>query len=117
MAYDETLATRIRHILAEEPVTERKMFGGLCLLHNGNMVAGVVRDELMARVGAPNYERALSRPHARPMEFTGRPMKGMVFVEREGIATDAQLEKWVRDALAYVQALPPKEPGAKSGRR
>lgn len=110
MAYDETLADRVRALMADHDTTERKMFGGWCLLHHGNMVIGIVRDELMVRVGPAIYERALARPHTRPMEFTGRPMKGMLFVEPAGIATDAQLEKWVRDAVSFVETLPAKAP-------
>ena len=110
MAYNEILAERVRALMADYHTTERKMFGGWCMLHNGNMVVGIVRDDLMVRIGAPSYERALARPHTRPMEFTGRPMKGMLFVDPAGTQTDAQLEKWVRDALSFVESLPAKAP-------
>jgi TfoX/Sxy family transcriptional regulator of competence genes len=108
MAFNEILADRIRALVADHETTERKMFGGWCILHNGNMVVGIVREDLMVRIGAPNYERALARPHTRPMEFTGRPMKGMLFVDVAGTRTDAQLEKWVGDAMSFVATLPPK---------
>ena len=108
MAYNETLAERVRALMADHATTERKMFGGWCLLYQGNMVIGIVRDDLMVRVGPTNHERALARPHPRPMEFSGRPMKGMLFVDPAGTATDAQLEKWVRDAISFVETLPAK---------
>ena len=76
MAYDETLADRIRKVLAgDDRVTERKMFGGIAFMLNGNMACGIVKNELMARVGADAYDDALPKPHARPMQFTGSPMK------------------------------------------
>ena len=80
MAYDEGLAQRVREVLAERSdLSERKMFGGLCFLVNGNMCCGVVRDELMVRVGPDAYDESLSLPHARKMDITGRPMKGFVY--------------------------------------
>ena len=81
MAYDEYLAERIRKALKRRKgITEKKMFGGICLLLDGNMVGGVVNDDLMVRVGPDGYEDALKQPHARPMDFTGKPLKGMVYV-------------------------------------
>jgi TfoX/Sxy family transcriptional regulator of competence genes len=109
VAYDEKLAERIRAVLADEPaVSERKMFGGIAFMLNGNMVCGVVRDELMVRVGAPGYEEALARPHARPMDFTGRPMKGMVFVAKAGFTADDDLRSWIDLGLGYASSLPTK---------
>jgi TfoX/Sxy family transcriptional regulator of competence genes len=108
MAYDEVLAQRIRKIVGKrEAMSERKMFGGLCFMAGGNMFAGVVRDELMVRVGPDGHADALSRPHARPMDFTGRPMKGMVYVGAKGIAGDG-LREWVERGLAFASTLPPK---------
>ncbi len=79
MAYDEGLAQRIREALDDRPgIAERKMFGGLCFTLNGNMACGVTGDELMVRVGPDKHAEALERPHARKMDFTGRPMKGLV---------------------------------------
>ena len=90
MAYDEALATRIRAWLGDAPnVTERKMFGGIAFMVNGNMFAGVIRDDLMARVGGTNYDAALQRPGVRLMDFAGRPMKGMVYVEPAALTSDA----------------------------
>jgi len=109
MPYDESLATRVRALVAtREGYSERKMFGGLCFMLNGNMFAGVVRDDLMLRVGKDAFDEALTRPGAKPMDFTGRPMAGMVFVEPQGHASDDALEAWLNDALTYVETIPPK---------
>lgn len=107
MAYDETLADRIRDALAPgDRVEERKMFGGLCFMVGGHMLVGVVTDELMARVGADGEDEALAQPHVRLMDFTGRPMTGFVFVAADGVATDEQVELWIERALAFVSTLP-----------
>ena len=109
MAYDEALADRIRDMLVEvDRVEERKMFGGLGFMLGGYMTVGVVKDELMARVGADGEDDALEQPHARPMDFTGRPMTGFVFVAADGVATEEGVRPWVERALAYVSTLPPK---------
>jgi TfoX/Sxy family transcriptional regulator of competence genes len=109
LAYDEALAGRVRDVLAFEPdLAERKMFGGLAFMLRGNMCCGVLGDELMVRVGAEGHDRALALPHARPMDFTGRPMKGMIYVGRDGIADDAALRGWVERGAAHARALPPK---------
>ena len=109
MAYDETLAARIRAWLAGAPgFSERKMFGGIAFMVNGNMCAGVIRDELMARVGAPNFDAALQRPGARLMDFAGRPMKGMVYVEPQAIAGDEALASWLQQCLDFTLTLKAK---------
>jgi len=109
MAYDESLARRIHAILANLPgVSEKKMFGGLAFLVHGNMSCGVVRYELMVRVGPEVYDDALSHPHAREMDFTGRPLKGFVYVSCEGITSDGDLEDWVARGVEYARALPAK---------
>ena len=109
MAYDETLAERIRQALAvREGLTEKKMFGGIAFMLRGNMSCGVVSGDLMVRVGPERYEEALARPHARPMDFTGRPMKGLVYVGPEGLRSDADLNDWVRLAEEFAGSLPPK---------
>jgi len=109
VAYDETLAARIREVIADidGEVTERKMFGGLAFMLNGHMFTGVVGDELMLRLGDAGAEAALRREHVREMDFTGRPMKAMVFVEAVGLDGDA-LGEWVTSAAAFAQSLPPK---------
>lgn len=106
MPYDKKLAARITKILAGKDVTERKMFGGIAYMTGGNMAVGIVRDELMVRVGPDGFEDTLAQPHARPMDFTGRPMKGMVYVGTQGIAKDADLRKWVERGLKYASSLP-----------
>lgn len=110
MTYDDDLAARIRAVLpADEPVTERQMFGGLAFMLGGHMFCGVVKDTLMVRLGPEAADRALERPHVRPMDFTGRPMTGMVFVEPAGLA-GRSLQQWVREAADYARGLPPKQP-------
>jgi len=108
MAYDEDLANRVREVMpADGEVTERRMFGGLAFLWGGHMFAGVVGSELMVRIGAEAAQRALERDHVREMDFTGRPMKNMVFVEPAGLQGPA-LEQWVTAAAGYARALAPK---------
>ena len=109
MAYNENLADRIREVLAHRSdLTEKKMFGGLSFMLGGNMCCGVVGEDLMIRVGADQYEDTLSLPHARPMDFTGRPMKGFVFVESEGLDSDVHLQEWIDRGLEFISTLPPK---------
>ena len=108
MAYDERLAVRVRRVVADTSgVSERKMFGGLAVLVDGNMACGVVGDRLMLRLGRVGAEEALRRPNVRPMDFTGRPMTGMVYVELAGLRGVA-LRNWVERAIAYARSLPPK---------
>ena len=109
MAYDEELAERIRGVLASRAdVTERKMFGGLSFMVGGNMSCGVAEADLMVRVGPDAYEDALAQPHARLRDFTGRPMKGMVFVDEGGYRDDADLARWVRRGVDFAVSLPAK---------
>lgn len=109
MAFDEGLAERIRSMVGDDPgVRERKMFGGLAFLHRGNMTFGVVGDELMVRVGPDGWDAALGEPHAREMDFTGRSMKGMVYVGVDGFAEDDDLRAWLDRGLAFARSLPPK---------
>jgi TfoX/Sxy family transcriptional regulator of competence genes len=108
MAYNETLADRIRGALANQPdITEKKMFGGLAFMLNGNMVCGVTKDDLMLRVGAENYADALKQPGAREMDFNGRPMKGMVFVNGSEI-TDNDIAERVNACARFASSLPSK---------
>lgn len=109
MAYDEGLAQRLREAFVEQPgVVEKKMFGGLAFMVQGHMCCGVLADELMVRVGPDHYEVALTRPHAREMDFTGRPMRGMVMVAGDGFETERDLAAWVERGLKFVLSLPPK---------
>ena len=100
MAYDEPTAQRVRAALAGRgAITEKRMFGGLAFLIGGRMACGVLGDTLMVRVGPDAYEAALALPHTRPMDFTGRPLRGFVYVEAPGIRTDAALAAWVTRAV------------------
>lgn len=109
MACDERLVERVRVALKGMRDTgERRMFGGVCFTLNGNMTLGVVKDELMVRVGPDRYRDALKRRHARPMDFTGKPMKGYVFVAAPGIKTTSGLTAWTRMGVDYVRTLPRK---------
>ncbi len=103
MAYDTALADRIRRTLARRKgVTEKAMFGGLAFLLDGKMFVGIVKDELMVRVGPEHHEEAIAQPHARTMDFTGRPMKGYVFVAPAGLRGDEALAGWVERGRAFV---------------
>jgi TfoX/Sxy family transcriptional regulator of competence genes len=109
MAYDEDVANRVREALVgQSAVTERKMFGGLAFMVGGHMCCGVLGDELMVRVGPEQYETALALPHARPMDFTGKTMRGMIFVAADGARDGDEVAAWVGRGLAFVTSLPPK---------
>jgi hypothetical protein len=109
MAYDESVARRVREALGKSGETaEKKMFGGIAYMVRGNMCCGVIGDRLMVRVGPGGYEAALSRPHAKPMDFTGRPMKGFVYVEPAGFASAGDLKSWLAIAVDFVRTLPAK---------
>ena len=108
--YDEGLAHRVHEILEDRPgFSEKKMFGGLCFLIHGNMAGGIVESELMLRVGPDHYDECLALDHAREMDFTGRAMKGMIFVGEDGIAEDEELEAWVERGYRFASSLPPKK--------
>ena len=115
MTYDQTLAGRIREIIAgiDGEITERKMFGGLAFMLNGHMFTGIVGDELMLRLGEAGAEAALRREHVREMDFTGRPMKAMVFIQPAGLH-GAALQEWVEAAAAFARTLPPKPAARRS---
>ena len=109
MAYDETVAQRLRAELGTLPgLTEKKMFGGICFLLGGNMVCGVLGDDLIMRVGAAQYATSLAQPGARVFNFSGKPMTGWVMVAPEGYTSEVDLAQWVKLAVAYVGALPAK---------
>ncbi len=111
MAYDEQLSDRVREILADQPeVEEKEMMGGVTYMVNHKMCVGIVKDELMARIDPEIYEEALERKGCRPMDFTGKPMKGWVFIRPEGIDTVKDLEYWIGLALDFNrQAKPSKK--------
>ena len=109
MPYDEMLVQRVRGVLkGKHNVMERKMFGGLTFMLQGNMCCGVAGDRLMVRVGPEKYDEALTQKHAELMDFTGRPMKGMVFVGSEGLASDKELKAWVQRGVDFALSLPAK---------
>jgi TfoX/Sxy family transcriptional regulator of competence genes len=111
VAFDARLAEKVRVLVAgEDAVAEIKMFGGLCFTSRGNMICGVVGDELMVRFAADDHQAALGEPHTRPMDFTGRPMRGFVFVAAAGWSRPATLKKWLGRAIAHARSLPAKKP-------
>jgi TfoX/Sxy family transcriptional regulator of competence genes len=109
MAYDEGLAARLRDLLDAEPgLTEKKMFGGLAMLLNGNMAVGVSGDSLLVRTEPAQHEQLLAEPGARVFDMTGRPMKGWLVIDPAGCAEDDDLHRWVDRGVAYARGLPPK---------
>ena len=109
MAFDEGLAQRIRELVQlRRGITERKMFGGLAFMSGGHMFVGVVGDTLMARVGPAEYGGALAQRHVREMDFTGKPMKGYVYVDASGLDEESDLKHWINTCLRNVDTLPPK---------
>ena len=109
MAYDLDLAQRVRSALGQRPgLSERKMFGGLAFLVDGKMFVGISGSKLMARIGIEHYQHALALPNVREMAFTGRPMKGYVYVDPPALESSHDLEAWVTWCVNYVAALPQK---------
>lgn len=111
MAYDLGLADRVRLILKRRAgFSECRMFGGVAFMINGHMCCGVTKNELVLRLRPDEVTAALRRPHTRPMDFTGKPMRSMIFVNARGSDSDESLREWVESALAFVRTLPPKSP-------
>jgi TfoX/Sxy family transcriptional regulator of competence genes len=109
MAFDETLAARVRPVIAgRKGFSEKKMFGGMGYLLHGNMCVGVWKEFLILRIGPDAYEDALAQPHAREFDITGRAMKGWVMVEPAGVRRDSELSEWVGQAIDFVSGLPGK---------
>lgn len=109
MAFDDSLAGRIRGVFARrEGVEEKRMFGGVVFLLHGNMCVGVWKDSLVARLGEEQAEAAMREPHVKPFDITGRPMKNWVLVGPQGVADDDRLRDWVRLAVEFVGQLPAK---------
>jgi len=109
MTYDEGLAERIREVLDDRrDVTEKRMFGGIAFMVRGHMTVGIVKDDLMVRVGPKAYENLVGQRHARPMDFTGKPMKGFLYVESSGFEADEDLKRWVGLGLEFTLSLPAK---------
>lgn len=109
MAYDEGVAQRLREAYPEHArVAEKRMFGGIAFMVSGHMTCGVVGETLMVRVGPAQYEQSLKKPHARKMDFTGKPLNGFVYVAPPGFESDEDLASWVELSMNFVSALPPK---------
>ena len=109
MPFDEALAKRVRALLrGPHSLQEKRMFGGLAFMVNGHMCCGIVGSNFVVRTGPKQYEAALSKPHARPMDFTGRPMRGFVYVGPDGYQLTRDLKAWIQRGLHFVLALPPK---------
>lgn len=115
MAYDQGLAERVREVFdGQQGVTEKRMFGGVAFLVEGHMSAGVIEDKLMVRVGPESYDRVLRERHVREMDFTGRPMRGFVYVVPSGYEADVDLERWVGLGVRYATSLPAKRTAKKT---
>ena len=109
MPYDEILADRVEALLkSKRSVTKRKMFGGLCFMVNGNMACGVERNKLVVRVGPGNYENFLKQEYVRKMDFTGKPLKGFIYVMPGGLRRTDSLQKWVDKGIQFARSLPKK---------
>lgn len=109
MPYDHDLAERVRDaITLREGLSEREMFGGIGFMLGGNMACGVIADELIVRLSPEDGERALAEEHTRPFDYTGRPMKGWVYVAPEGLGSDEQLAEWVDAGADFAASLPAK---------
>ena len=109
MPFDPMLAARVEKILqGENGVTSRKMFGGFCFMIHGNMCCGIEKDRLILRVGTDLYESLLENEYVRPFDFTGKPLKGIVYVIPRGIQRDDDLRSWIDRALDFVRTLPHK---------
>lgn len=109
MPYDETLARRVRALTrGRKDVVEKMMFGGIAFMCKGRMACGIVQDELMVRVGPERHDELLSRSHVRPMDFTGRPMRGFLYVTPAGIEQDFELQRWVELAFEIASSSPAK---------
>jgi TfoX/Sxy family transcriptional regulator of competence genes len=109
MTFNEITAEKIRKAMADTPdVSERNMFGGVSFMLQGNMCCGVIEDNLVVRVGPGAYDAVLREPHTRPMDFTGRPLRGFVYVDRAGYETPDALHGWIERGVSFVQTLPRK---------
>lgn len=108
MAYNLKLAERIRSQLDDIPSVEKKMFGGVGFLLNGNLACGVNKENLIVRVDPEKHSALLKKPHAKPFDLAGKPMKGWLIVEADGVKTDKQLNAWVKEGVEFALTLPPK---------
>lgn len=110
MAFDETLARRVRRLLDSRPdLVEKHMFGGICFMIRGRMLCGIIDDTLMVRLDADEADRVADLPHVRPMDFTGKPMRGYLFVDAEGIGSPNALRTWVDRCVRHLESMPIKK--------
>lgn len=115
MPYDESVADRVRKVIrAVDGIEERRMFGGLAFLAGGHMFCGVLGNRLVLRLGDDAARDALARADTAPMDFTGRPLKSMVYVDPPGFAAEEELRRWIELALGFARGLPPKPRGGRS---
>tara|TARA_B110001469_G_scaffold51778_1_gene50224 strand:- start:494 stop:844 length:351 start_codon:yes stop_codon:yes gene_type:complete len=116
MPYDEGLAERLQDYFEDRTDVEaKKMFGGLCFMVSSHMCCCIVGDTLLARVGPENYDACMAENYVREMDFTGKALKGMVYVSPKGFEDDAQLANWVGICELFVGSLPPKKPKKPKG--
>ncbi len=108
MPYNLKLTERVRSQMDGLPFVEKKMFGGVGFLLNGNIACGVNKDDLVIRVDPERHNTLLKKPHAKPFDLTGKPMKGWLLVELDGVKSDKQLRAWVQEGIEFASALPPK---------
>ena len=114
MPHDEKVAERLRAVLKRRKgFTEKKMFGGIAFLLHGHMCVGVLEDELVLRLGDERAAEALEEPHTRPMDFTGKPMRSMIYVGPKGFRTEDDLRGWVERAVRFARSLPPRKKNKK----
>lgn len=116
MPYDELLAKRIRNVLTpyQKHLEEKKMMGGLCFMYKGKMSCGIVKEDLMIRVIHEKYESSLELPHCRVMDFTGKVLKGFLYVDKEGIRTEEQLRSWLNLGIEFVDKQGPEAKNKKN---
>lgn len=118
MPFSHALADRIRRLLGQgRGIAEKKMFGGLCFLLDDKMLVGIMGSSLIARLGPDEAAKALQESDVREFDATGRPMKGWVVVEPDGLETDRQLQSWLERAIRFVEALPTKSDSDSPQRR
>ena len=108
MSYDEKLVERVRKFLPKA-IEEKKMFGGLSFLFHGKMFCGILKDDLVVRINKNDYEKFVSKPYVRPMDFTGKPMKGFLYVSSGGYKEDKELKEWIEVGFRYVLSLNEKK--------
>lgn len=118
MPYDEKLAERIRKLLkGKRGLVEKKMFGGIAFMFKDKMFVGIAKNQLMVRVLNDKYEEYLKKPHVRLMDFTGRPLKGFLYIDADGFKTEKQLSAWIDAGIEYVIKSPPKKPKKKVAKK